>query len=298
MRKIETLELYTYWLWNFFRYIKDTATHDYENVFLKRCRDLTNITQGSFLDTKLLILGCGYNYPDVILFSNISNNVIGLDVIGAFYRDGVIQTFKDVRKRRKGIVKTLALFLALLYKFSYYRYYRHLKKVSGVPIQHEKYKLFTYDGRDMPFDDEVFDLVLSNAVLEHVNDLERVFQEVYRVTKKKGISYHLWHNYYSLSGGHVPEPLIFKHPWSHLKGKYKIDNLNRLLPNEIKQNFSKYFDIIAFHQVDKNNNKKEIDDDFQFEGKELLSDNMQKELNNYPIDLLLTRGYLLIGKKK
>lgn len=39
----------------------------------------------------------------------------------------------------------------------------------------------------IPFDDQVFDLVISNQVLEHVEDLDSVLQEVHRVLKPDGI---------------------------------------------------------------------------------------------------------------
>ena len=69
------------------------------------------------------------------------------------------------------------------------------------------------------YEDKKFDAVLSNAVIEHASDLETFFRETARVTKPGGMSYHLYHNYYSLSGGHLPESVYRKVPWGHLRGK-------------------------------------------------------------------------------
>jgi len=64
----------------------------------------------------------------------------------------------------------------------------------------------------MPFRDESFDIVFSNAVLEHIEKPGKVISEIWRVTKRGGLSYHIWHNYYSISGSHLPGPLPFRYP--------------------------------------------------------------------------------------
>lgn len=271
------------------------ATHDYSNVFLKAQKDITQLTHCPVAKASILVLGCGYNYPDVILLSNISENVIGIDIIGAFYRDGYIQTFRDIRNR-EGTLKALIKTTIMTYRS--YRYYHSLEHISGLPIEHQRYKVVSYDGAQMPFEDQTFDVVLSNAVLEHVKSIESLFQEVYRVTKKQGISYHLWHNYYSFSGGHVPKSLCFKHPWGHLRGKYKTHGLNKLTPSQIQKCFSKFFDIIALYQVDGNHWKKGIDNDFRFEREDLLTSDIRNELQAFPAELLLTRAYLIIGESR
>ena len=46
--------------------------------------------------------------------------------------------------------------------------------------------VFAYDGRTFPFDDNEFDVVVSNQVFEHVPDLERIVSEVARVLKPGG----------------------------------------------------------------------------------------------------------------
>jgi SAM-dependent methyltransferase len=45
------------------------------------------------------------------------------------------------------------------------------------------------DGHDIPFEDETFDCVIVQAVLEHVINPSRVVSEVYRVLKRSGLVY-------------------------------------------------------------------------------------------------------------
>lgn len=268
--------------------------HDYENVFLRAQKDVISVIKCPLTEASILVLGCGYHYPDVILFSRVSKCTVGLDVLGAFYRDGIARAFHDVRNRTGSTLG--ALFRAIMLRH-YYIYHHYFQKISGEPIEHQKYNLLSYGGCQMPFEDETFDVVLSNQVLEHVEDLEGVFKELHRITKKQGISYHFWHNYYSFSGGHVPEALCLKYPWGHLRGKYETSGLNRLTPTEVYDSFSGCFDIEAFYQTDKNHRKRGYDSDFQFEEEALLSEGLRKELQAWPIELLLTRSYLIVGRK-
>lgn len=45
------------------------------------------------------------------------------------------------------------------------------------------------DGLDLPFRDDCFDLILSQAVLEHVIDPQRYIDEIFRVLRPGGILY-------------------------------------------------------------------------------------------------------------
>ena len=270
------------------------AKHDYRNVFLKTKRDISRLLNESLAEASILVLGCGYAYSDVILFSQIAPNVVGLDTINAFYRDGITATYRDLRRANgflKGLINTIRL------QTNTHRYYKCLRKFGAI-ISHNTYELSSYDGCWMPFEDDTFDVVLSNAVLEHVTDLTTLFREVYRVTKPNGISRHHWHNYYSFSGGHVPPMLCKRHPWGHLRRKYTAPHdLNKVKPREVVQCLGEYFHDIRLYQVDREHNKKGIDDNFRYEHEDLLSPTLRRELREYPVELLLTRSYQIIAHK-
>ena len=268
------------------------AQHDYENVFLKSLRDLGTY-RVPLKEASILILGCGYNYPDVILYSDIFKYVVGLDTRRAFYRDGVIRLYKNLAQNNK--IKAALRSVELCFYYS--NYYRYLKKLSGKEIKHKEYILKSYDGDQIPFGDESFDVVLSNAVIEHIVNLDHLFKEICRVTKKDGYSYHLWHNYYSFSGGHLPNSMCFKNPWGHLRNIYITKDLNKLKPDQLKEMFSKYFEITAMYQVDRSHRKRGYGEGFEFEHEELLSGGLKDELKEYQPDILLTRAYLIIGKR-
>jgi len=48
-------------------------------------------------------------------------------------------------------------------------------------------KVVKGDGTDMPFEDNSFDLVLCEQVIEHVKDKEAIIKEMHRVLRKEGI---------------------------------------------------------------------------------------------------------------
>ena len=62
-----------------------------------------------------------------------------------------------------------------------------------IEINHnEKYfEVKKYDGINLPFPDESFDIVYSSNVLEHVKDLDLLLRETKRVIKPTGIIIHL-----------------------------------------------------------------------------------------------------------
>lgn len=69
--------------------------------------------------------------------------------------------------------------------------------VSAFDLPSSSYRdarIFTikeYDGRNIPTDSEVFDVVFSSNVLEHVAYIDEVLAETYRVLKPGGLAIHL-----------------------------------------------------------------------------------------------------------
>ncbi|MEO8168122.1 MAG: methyltransferase domain-containing protein, partial [bacterium] len=62
-------------------------------------------------------------------------------------------------------------------------------EIIGSDVSFGPYTAIISDAHDIPFEDEVFDCVIVQAVLEHVLEPQRCMAEVYRVMKPSGIVY-------------------------------------------------------------------------------------------------------------
>ena len=91
-------------------------------------------------------------------------------------------------------------------------------------------------------------------------------------------------------------------PWAHLRKLLPeesycySDGLNRIRKKELIECFSKFFPINLSKGIDKNHNKRG-GLFFKEEGPERLSDKIKSELSEYSNEELLTRSFLLIGRK-
>ena len=255
----------------------EKAKHSYYNVFLKCKNDLEKLLDSPFAEISILVIGCGYHYTDVILFNNYCNEVIGLDVEKAFYRDGYLATVKSEMSSGKGLIKAIYWAFRKTYKLK--SYYNCLHSISGITPGHRSIDVYSYSGTNIPFKDKRFDVVISNAVLEHVEELDGYFKEINRVTKEPGLSYHLWHNFHSFSGGHVSPSLCYENPWGHLRGAYESSGVNKASFQDIMKSFNIFFEPLSHYSVDAQHNKKGIDAEFQWEEADLLTPSIKAQLN-------------------
>ncbi len=58
-------------------------------------------------------------------------------------------------------------------------------------LDHAVFPVQVYDGSQIPFPDETFDVVFSSNALEHIPSCEALLQEMRRVMKKDGIMLHI-----------------------------------------------------------------------------------------------------------
>lgn len=83
-------------------------------------------------------------------------------------------------------------------------------KYSAVKLSDElrikKTKFLQSDGCALPFKNDVFDLIISHSVIEHVNDQLSYIKEAYRLLKPGGILFLETPPYYSFEGTHLPKP--------------------------------------------------------------------------------------------
>jgi SAM-dependent methyltransferase len=88
------------------------------------------------------------------------------------------------------------------------RFTRAVKLLEANGIDDAKTRLLSAVAEDLPFPDATFDLVVSNAVIEHVRDVKKAFAEAVRVTKPGGILVMQMPNYDSFYEGHYRIPWL------------------------------------------------------------------------------------------
>jgi SAM-dependent methyltransferase len=66
-----------------------------------------------------------------------------------------------------------------------------IEKYDSQYASHRLFPIVNYDGRNIPFDNNSFDIVFSSNVLEHVEDLAQINKEIRRVLKPDGYAVHI-----------------------------------------------------------------------------------------------------------
>jgi len=185
------------------------------------------------------------------------------------------------------------------------RYYDALEREAGRPLR-RRARDITFVQADAaaagyPLATGSFDLVASNAVLEHVSDVPAFAREVARILAPGGWFYAIVHNFYSLSGGHHPDwayaderPSGRVPPWDHLRENRHppFVHLNRLRPEEYRAALGGALDVVLFEGRGINH------DAPASEGERFLTPEIAAELSAYPRDLLLTRLWCVVARRR
>lgn len=185
------------------------------------------------------------------------------------------------------------------------RYYRTLERTASRSLLPSlpRVRFVLGDAAELryPLPAQSFDLIASNSVLEHVRDLDGYVVEVSRLLSPGGFFHGIIHNYYSLSGGHnmewaAPEerPSPRVPPWDHLREQRfpAFVYLNRLRPEEFRAAFAASLDVLFFEARDANH------DPGGSEGESFLTQELERELSGFPRELLLTRAWCVIARKR
>lgn len=282
------------------RSTKEFAIHDYNNVYKKAINDLSNYGLGSMKGKEFLDLGCGARFPFSLLAASDGANVTALDI--SYVKPHALPVFflkillaNGVKRAAKSVLRK-SLFDKL--------YLRQLEASAAIELTSliPKINFILADpaAANYPLPSNKYDLIVSNAVLEHVEDVKKYFAEVGRLLKKGGLSYGWIHNYYSISGGHNlesaypdtnPSPRIA--PWDHLRNNQYPTHiyLNKLKPEDYKTAAAASVEVLLFEVRDINH------DAGGLEGEKFLTAEVQAELSHLPRELLLTRSYCIICKK-
>lgn len=117
------------------------------------------------------------------------------------------------------------------------------EKIPG--IQWKKRIKFIHAIDNWPFDDNSFDIVISNQVLEHVWDHRSFFREQQRVLKDKGFSIHIFPVREVMFDGHIFMPIVHKsRSWDSMYRRIKF--FSRLGIGVFKKEKSKFNNDINF----------------------------------------------------
>jgi SAM-dependent methyltransferase len=170
--------------------------------------------------------------------------------------------------------------------------------LAQTSFDHRALSLHTYDGRRLPFADGTFDAVCSNAVLEHVEDLQAFVEETARVLRPAGVVDMLWHNFYSPSGGHRHASDEARSPWGHITGESPTpSHVNRKKPDEMRAEFEKRLTVRRVVGVSRDHSL-EGDIGFEPEGAARLDEVWRSKLPGLSDRLLTTRSFLIQAVKE
>lgn len=255
-----------YFRW-FFVLLSGQRTATELRTAAKREEDVKNyINVEQSLD--VLDVGNGRLRPQHSILAAQGHNVVGVDLVNG-------EGFS---------LKNLIYFFArIIYKF-----WINPKALFGT-----KSKLLNCNVEQLPFADDSFDLITSNAAFEHFLDVPKVLKELRRVTKPGGMLWINFHNFTSLSGGHNltkrlkpvdsvnDESLL----WDHLRSRklpFSVP-LNEWRISQYLEAFGDNFEIVEHRCGNK-------------EGEDLLSEDLLKELATYSKDELLCANYIIVAR--
>ena len=292
------MKFIVYHFWNYYFFIKEFLTRDMAELAKKHYKIFCNCREKlkKYIDLNnkktILDVGCGRLYPQTLLFHSLGHKVVGIDIFYISTDRPPLKYYKSLRKN--GWVVAIADFLddILLKKRTFYK---TLENLCVFPLTTQGLDIRQMNAEKLSFSDKSFDIVISNWVFEHIQNVPKAISEIYRVLKIGGMVYVTINLFTSLSGGHhfywqEPEkvkPPYKIPPWDHLrKKKYPLPPvyLNKLREKDFLELFGRKFKILEILRYK--------------EGENLLNSQIQEELSQYSKEELLTRDLTIICRKE
>jgi SAM-dependent methyltransferase len=268
--------------------------HDHGVVYASLRRRLEQLFGERLPEIRVLDFGCGFTYPMVAMLHGSVGEVIGADVSPVF-RDGLQRAVEW----EGGWLKPGRAAEAIIEYLRASRYHRHLGSITGSPVRHHEYRILRSSGSEIPVEAESVDCVISNAVLQELpGDLSVYAREMARVLRPGGVIDLEWHSFYSWSGHYLGPEESDRNPWGHLLGGRYHPSLNRATPDQMKAAFAPYFDDVELLAHDRQYRIRGRDADYEPEGGQYLTPDLEARLADYPREWLLTRGYVLQGHRR
>lgn len=267
---------------------KDHAKHDFDS-FIDLKKDIEKYKSFDNSKLRLLDIGCGQRYPNTLLFANLINcepTGIDIDITGP----GLVKYIKMIKKN--GWERSIKSGVREIFFDPIY--FKTLENAAHKKLSKRNLNIYDHNSAKLPFADNYFDIVISNAVFEHIENIPEALNELARIGKPKAVFHILIHLYTSLSGGHN---LNWGHPdkhipkdvpaWDHLRDNKCPTHiyLNKLRENEYRKYFEQFTNILEW----KNG---------LFEGEDLLNESIKHELSDYTVEELLKRYIIVICQPK
>lgn len=244
---------------------------------------------GDLHHKRILDVGCGWDATQTVLLTAAGFDTTGVDLK---YLGFNVSTFKRYQNSLR--INGPALTLMLAYNnLGRKRHYMNLQRKSGLPVldvvRSGKVDVRCMDTTQTAFPSNYFDAIISNAVLEHVRDLDALLLELARITKPGGVQMHGIHLFPSPSGGHHPlwRQESFDH-WDHLIGKkhFVPADLNGYRLSDYYALFDARYNIISTQLI----NETKCD--------KWLTPSIREALASYTEEDLTTRGVKFIVRKR
>lgn len=246
---------------------------------------------GDLRGQRVLDVGCGKSLWLTLLLHSCGAQVSGIDseAVAPGFSPGKYAALL----RHNGPERTLR---TLAWELLYARpYYRELGALAPFKLNWRGLDVRAMSVTELDFAPSSFDLIVSHDVLEHLPDVPAALCSLWRALKPEGLTYISVHNYTSLSGGHH---IAWKYPdtepssqvpaWDHLRHNLypQIPSwINRLRMRDYRQAFEAQFDILDWFPT-------------AFEGRALLTPEIQAELSDYGQEELLIKAYVVVARPK
>lgn len=145
---------------------------------------------------RILEIGSGQRYQNVLIFRAWGADIIGIDLeaVGPGLRKyGAMLKADGPLRLAKSVLRALAFDR---------RYFKALSRALQAPLPDVAGRLIATDAAKTGFDGASFDAVISTAVFEHLSDVAGTVKEMRRILKPGGVARIAVHLFPSISGGH------------------------------------------------------------------------------------------------
>jgi SAM-dependent methyltransferase len=204
---------------------------------------------GSLRGKRLVEVGCGQWQTNMLLFSALGAEVLGVDPEAPPATVGGYPAFARAVGLQRA-AKTAVNEAIFRRGFN-----RRLSGLSGLALRAPR-GVHRRGGERLPAADGTVDAAFSDDVFEHLPDVDAVVAEMARVLRPGGVALIIIHPFTAYSGGHHPAtmdhgagqsgPAVA--PWDHLRGNRHPSgvDLNRLRTRDYERIIASHLDITSW----------------------------------------------------